>query len=212
MIGSYSEPIFDSRVILEKNTLYPFFINCQIDNCSGCKPSSITENNRPTYKCKNNCDPESECNCDKDKCRPNLYNTNDICYFCDGLSSSKSYTITNGSSECNKITYENNECVNNCGDGYELGDFCFYACYEYLGLENGIITSTSKTCKCKEFYIEIKINNKIFFQCVDSCPYYYDAITKKCVDKCKGTTNRITNNKGCKEECNDSACPSNCTL
>ena len=76
--------------------LYPFFINCQNDNCSGCTFSTIDSSDSPTtYKCINNCGSDTGCICDQDKCRPNLYNTNEICYYCDGLSSSKSYIIAN---------------------------------------------------------------------------------------------------------------------
>ena len=180
--------------------LHSFTVICE-NECTGCEIDS------DTYKCKQKtCTTgEENCDCNIDKCRPNLYSTPGTCYYCQDLSPSKFYVISGGTcsvktqaTECNKITYENNECVDNCGDGYSLGDYCFKNCYTSLGLTAGTI---SNTCECQNYYVELDINGKKFFKCVNSCPYFYDEITKKCVDKCTGNTKRITKTNGCREEC-----------
>ena len=92
--------------------LHSFLVICLNEQCSGC----------------NNCEPTdpSTGECNEQKCRPHLYSGS--CYYCEGLTPSKYYSISGESctvktqaTECNKITYENNECVDDCGDGFELG-------------------------------------------------------------------------------------------
>ena len=185
--------------------LHSFLVTCLNEQCTGC---NINNNN--------NCVPAdpSTGECDEQKCRPHLYSG--ICYYCEGLTPSKYYSISGESctvktqaTECNKITYENNECVNDCGEGYELGDYCFKTCDSTIGTSREVTGSNPKTCKCgsdaqsPSYYTEIDINGKKFHKCLSSCPYFYEESTRKCVDKCTGDTSRITEDNGCKEECGD---------
>jgi hypothetical protein len=142
--------------------LHSFLVICE-NECADC---DIDEDN---HKCKvkQTCiDGGENCACDINKCRPNLYSTPGTCYYCQDLSPSKFYVISGGTcsvktqaSECNKITYENNECVDNCGDGFSLGDYCFKTCYTNLGL---IAETISNTCICQNYYVELDINGKKF--------------------------------------------------
>ena len=181
-----------------------------ISICSGCE---VVNN-----ICKiGNSEGANQCN--EYYCKPN----GDSCIDCSSAlksSLSKYYSIENGvcikksgGSDCNKIIIENNQCVDACPeDLYEFGDFCYIKCYgnnaadEFkLGLETDTSNPTRK-CKCKDdkYFIEETINNKKYFRCVDSCPSgYFDANTNKCVDKCEGSTNKITPENGCTDICLD---------
>ena len=117
-----------------------FFIKCngEEEECSECEIISNDENYINNNKCK--CpDNSNSCKCNEEKCRPNLY-SNSLCYYCpSGLNSyiisDNKCSIKTSISQCNKVTFENNECVSNCGEGYELGDYCFKTCYSNLNLE-----------------------------------------------------------------------------
>ena len=179
--------------------LHSFFVICA-DECKDCEIDSAN-------KCKTKtCEGGATCVCEEEKCRPHLYSTTGSCYYCEGLTPSKYYSISGEGSctvktqatECNKITYENNECVDDCGDGFELGDYCFKTCDSTTTQDD-----TLKTCKCNIYYTEIDINGKKFHKCLSSCPYFHEESTGKCVDKCTGDTSRITQNNGCKEKCGE---------
>ena len=90
------------------------------------------------------------------------------------------------------------ECID---DYYEFGDFCYFTCNGTLiPDESGI----KKQCKCANdthFIQEIKFGEFNYYQCVESCPHFYSLTTRKCVDKCEGEENKITDNKGCKSSC-----------
>ena len=165
-------------------------------NCNGCE---VIDN-----KCKlrESCSTEG-CKCIAN-CRPHLYN-NDKCYDCTeafssvpGLSIiSKVYYINSNDeciyksiSNCKKITIENNECVDNCGTGYEFGDFCYSSCTSEskLNMEEGETTPIKK-CQCKNNYKimrEEEISDKEYLRCLESCPfgYYYD-LDNYCIKKCE---------------------------
>lgn len=179
--------------------------------CSGCK----VDNN----KCINVSVEEDTvlCNYNEYYCKPNKENNK--CFDCSNAlksSLSKYYSIENdicigkSGSDCKKIIIETNQCVDACPE-YEFGDFCYQQCYNSeegelnLGLETESNEPTKK-CKCKEdkYLIEEKINEKIYKRCVDSCPSgFFDVNTRKCVDKCEGSTNKITPENGCTNMCLD---------
>ena len=181
--------------------------------CSGCEIDNVNNVCR-----KKGTDFTENCECNEYYCK--LNKEKDQCIDCSSVlkfSLSKYYSIENNvcigksGSDCIKIIIETNECVNACPE-YEFGDFCYQKCYDIndgeeldLGLETEQIEPTKK-CKCKEnkYLIEEKINEKIYKRCVDSCPSgFFDANTKKCVDKCEGSTNKITPDNGCTNMCSD---------
>ena len=181
--------------------------------CSGCEIDNVNNVCR-----KQGTDCIENCECNEYYCK--LNKEKDQCIDCSSVlkfSLSKYYSIENNvcigksGSDCIKIIIETNECVNACPE-YEFGDFCYQKCYDIndgeeldLGLETEQIEPTKK-CKCKEnkYLIEEKINDKIYKRCVDSCPSgFFDANTKKCVDKCEGSTNKITPDNGCTNMCSD---------
>ncbi len=116
-------------------------------------------------------------NCDS-KCRPHLYGGVE-CYDCSSVLDSNNiyYYINVGGTtpqcepktNCDLITIENNECVDDCGSGYIL---------------------------------EMNIEGTTYTRCTSSCPSgYFDLRTKKCVNECKGSTDKITEDNGCTDYC-----------
>lgn len=194
------------------------FINIRLTinidpNCGGCN----VENNKCELKdeCKNNPDPIPEnCICNEN-CRPHLYNNE--CFDCTeafSSSNSKLYSIegetcsSKSISDCNKIIIETNECVNDCSSsGFEFGDYCYSSCEETLGMETD--TAINRKCKCKDnlYIIEEIIQNKKYLRCTKTCPSgYYNYRTKYCIkniENCEGDLDKIINNNGCTDSCND---------
>ena len=176
-----------------------FLIKC--DNDDKCSDCVIDINN--ICSCST-----SNCKCDI-YCRPNLYSGNK-CYYCpyERRNFLNPYKISNEKclvlDECtNKLTYENNQCVDNCGDnsefGFSLGDYCFKTC-DHSNLGIGPTPSLEKECKCERFYTTLVIDGKTYINCVNECPYYYDENTNECKDTCEGENFRIQGEK-CKTIC-----------
>ena len=178
-----------------------FLIKCQNnDKCLQC----VIDNNKCSCP-----DDNQNCECDT-YCRPNLY-SNTGCYYCPYERSTflNPYKISNGKCSVlnpatlcqDLLTYENNQCVDDCGEGYKLGSYCFKTCNN---LQFRIKTSSEeRECECQNYYNEIIINDKTYYNCVEDCPYYNDAETKKCLDKCEGINSRIEG-KACKKNyCGD---------
>lgn len=177
-------------------------INEQIDKCEDC-----TVNDE--YKC--TCDGVN-CKCDINNCKPNKYNKNNKCYDCSNvfsLSNSRLYSIENEecksktTSNCNKIIIETNQCVDECFSfGYESGDYCYQNCGTF-----GMEPVDTKKCQCNStsYFKEEIIEGKKYQRCLELCPSgYYEKNTRKCVNKCEGETNRITENNGCTDLCSSS--------
>ena len=154
-------------------------INCNIF-CDSyhCNNNGISCTNTLNRKCHANC-------------RPSIVNNNNGCYFCKNIV--KYYQITSEQceikSKCdNKVVYESNECVDNCGnDYYELGDYCYKECPK-----NSVEITTSeynKKCKCSNYYYNEIINGKNHSICLNSgenCPeefISYIKYTKECLKK-----------------------------
>ena len=179
-----------------------FLIKCEYeDKCLGCK---VSDDNGNQNKCiPDNDDPDKQnLECD-DNCRPNLYSGE--CIYCKYERSNllKPYKIEGSrctivtANNCEKLTYENNQCVENCEGGFELGSYCFKSCENSLpDLE--IIPGSNK-CKCKYYYNEIDIDGKKYYQCVDNCTYYYNLESHQCLNECENNS-RIKGNI-CKDKC-----------
>ena len=123
-----------------------FLIKCQ-NNAYDCSKCDISDNN----KCYCQSDNEN-CQC-YENCRPDLYTGK--CYYCSYERSNFLYpykisrekcSVLNSATDCNNLlTFENNQCVESCGDGFQLGDYCFKECYSDLGFE----TIRYEDNKCK---------------------------------------------------------------
>ena len=157
-------------------------INTNEDNCENCK----VNNNKCIPDCTEDQTNSEGCKC-IDNCRPHLYNT-DKCYDCTNAFNTPNsiYYIENGiclsklNTQCEKIIIENNECVDN---------------FNIIGDQ---ICSPQKPYIIEEIFQEKK-----YLRCTKSCPSgYFDYRTKKCVDKCKGETDKITKENGCADSCN----------
>ena len=148
-------------------------------------------------------------NCLKD-CRKSIFN-DDIQFYCRGITSASTkyfyiYQYSEFNGECHfidkcpdKVVANTKECVPNCKNLYEVGDFCF----EGLDPDNDysplIDTPNYKKYKCKYYtYIEL-IDEREYHICIDDpedppetigkvrnvCPsYHYDKENKICVDSC----------------------------
>ena len=151
-------------------------------------------------------------NFDINNCKPNKYNKNNKCYDCSNvfsLSNSRLYSIENEecksktTSNCNKIIIETNQCVDECFSfGYEFGDYCYQNCGTF-----GMEPVDTKKCQCNftSYFKEEIIEGKKYQRCLELCPSgYYEKNTRKCVNKCEGETNRITENNGCTDLCSSS--------
>ena len=148
--------------------------------------------------------------------------------YCDGISSGSifkyfyiyKYGQTDGRchfiDKCpDKVVAKTKECVPDCKDLIEVGDFCFDTITNlessYIG---EIITSNKKKYRCKDYtYIQL-IDGKEYHICIDDpqnppsndgkvnniCPsFHYDSDEKKCVDSCENKKIRIrtgTNSDG----------------
>ena len=110
--------------------------------------------------------------------------------------------------QCLKKNITNNACLEECGELYEFGDYCYDNCSAYgLGLEEGFF----KKCKCttpNDKIIATKIEYSVgqyydYYRCTDSCPHkYFDVDNKICteMEKCSGNK-KINKNNGCTDEC-----------
>ena len=182
-----------------------FVENAEDDqNCNGCKVDDnkkcVIDESIVGGKCENNC-------------RPDLYNNNGKCYDCsNAFYTSQIYSIENESckakdaSHCNKIIYDNNQCVNDCGSSmFEFGDYCYSNCNGNNKEEHEFLQNT---CQCKTgniYTFEDIAQDKKYLRCIESCPSgYFDARTKYCVPKCEGETDRINPDNSCTELCHDS--------
>jgi len=111
------------------------------------------------------------------------------------------------SEECPKRKIKDNTCTTECDDTeFEFGDYCYENCTNN-GLTESEITIPHKKCKCDsqngfKYIKEEKINGLSYYMCVKSCPYnFYEVGTNICVEKCKGTKNKITKDNGCADSC-----------
>lgn len=114
------------------------------------------------------------------KCKQSLINGDSNYYYCNFDGSNQFYFI-NGQcyvkptcDDNQKIVDGTNECVNSCGEYYELGDFCFG---ESQYSENAEPISTdSKQLKCKYKYYVTQVSGKKWFNCLgaeERCPDMY---------------------------------------
>ena len=171
-------------------------------------------------------------NCDSHECRDSIYGGN---YCCNGINSATTkyfyiYQYSEADGTCHlidrcpdKVVAGTKECVIDCHNLNEVGDFCFYDFeldLDQYSLE--INTANIKKYKCKEYtYIQL-IDGKQYHTCIDDpvehdtgvtniCPsYYYDIDNKTCVDSCQNK--KIKKKKGkinaedfvyyeCRKEC-----------
>ena len=165
------------------------------------------------FCCTNDCLNEGEL-CKKD-CRNSIYGKT---FYCNGLSSSTYpyfyvYRYNEPDNECrlrkscpNKVIYGSNECVPDCVNYYEIGDFCFEPNYfqSTINADNiyvpELLIGDKKKYKCKKYtYIQL-IDEREYHICIDDpqnpalsdgkvknkCPsLYYDSDEMKCVDSCE---------------------------
>ena len=174
--------------------------------CSGCK---IDNDNKCVIDTELPADSNKECS--NKYCKPNK--SDEKCYDCSSViisSQSKYYFIKDGicrkidsNSDCKKIIIETNQCVDTCSR-LEFGDFCYNECYSSLGLSEENASTDRCNCADGKYLIEENINGKTYKRCVDSCHFgYHDINTNKCVEKCEGSTNKITQGNGCTNMCED---------
>ena len=156
-----------------------------------------------------NCDCDESCSTDSTNCRDALFhedckckinpsNTNKYFYVDASSSRKECRTISQCPAGKDKVVFDSNECVPNCGGTFELGDFCFKSPnipYSYDdGTTNDFIEKiTSSKYKCKDYtYVQL-IDGKEYHICLkdpstnptEKCPsLYYDINEKKCVDSC----------------------------
>lgn len=178
------------------------------------------------------CTNDDDCNkveCENE-CKESIYGSKK--FYCKGLASStyKYFYIfhyNENDNECrlidecpDKIVFGTDECVLDCVDYIEVGDYCFTqteANSRHYVPE--IVTANKKKYKCPDYtYIQIIGREKKSYICVDdpskappeeithkTCPsdYYYDSDKMECVDSCENNK-KITvnqNYKECTNEC-----------
>ena len=149
------------------------YINIGFIAAENCRDCEIIN-----YKCvkkKEEC-PDGVCICDE-KCRPHLYSKEGTCYDCSEVINDPStkYSINNGvcqsvdQDDCQFFTVENNECVDNCGDGYIIETIIDDKAYQRC------------TGTCPSGYYDFRSK-----KCVPGCQGDTDKITedKGCTDYC----------------------------
>ena len=148
-------------------------------------------------------------NCENSaECIDTIYNDNNK-FCCKGITSSTNkyfyiYDYQDSDGTCkfieqcpDKVVADTNECVPDCKNYYEVGDFCFKS-LTGTNYEEEINLQNRKTGKCKDdtyTYIQI-IDGKKFHKCIspNECPNkYIDPILKICLNSCENKKIRRKN-------------------
>lgn len=157
-----------------------FCINCQTPpiDCSSefCSRDSNS----------NNCVDVSSGSCNQ-ACKPNFLNSD--CIYCENSNSYEYYTINDDNtctskSSCGpgeKIIDGSKQCISECGDKYQLGDYCYSDIPENAERKE----SSSNILKCQfRYHKTTEDNNKERIHCYSEnidCDYnYYDSVTLLC--------------------------------